>query len=95
MPRYRKKDVTVEAFQVLSDGDERDWPLWAVAARLKAEDEIGAILYRPILPGYCIETSFGRTVVGIGDWIVRESDGELVGVKDADFRLRYDLENGE
>lgn len=89
MPKFMQRPVVIEAFQVMSDRDESSWPEWAKAARAKHEDEVGAILYRPILPGYCIETLQGRTIVEPGDWILCGERGEIFGCKDDDFRNTY------
>lgn len=96
MPRYYvKQRFEVEAFQVKSDGSEADWPEWAKSARAKPEDEIGAILFRPILPGYFIETFTGRLIVEPGDWIVRTSQGEITGMKNDAFQLTYEAASEE
>ena len=93
MSRYNvKRRSSVEAFQVQTDDNEAGWPEWAKLARAKHEDEAGAIILRPILPGYLIETYQGRIIVEPGDWIIRNDIGEITGCKDETFKQTFEPE---
>lgn len=92
--KYRKRPVTIEAFQW--DGDLKDSngnyyvPDWAVEAF-----ESGTMYYKSILanmpPELIIHTLEGDHITNIGDYIIRGIQGELYPCKPDIFAETYEL----
>ena len=82
MPRYRKKPVIIEAFQLTPDrSSEPDWWTRAIQSGKARYTASGAI----------IETLEGDHLAQFGDYIVRGVKGELYPVKPDIFEETYEI----
>ncbi len=93
MPKFRKRPVVIEAFQVNKDKmDEssfaQDWPQWAQDAWLKPFEQQGSIY--PLAGALCITTLEGSLTVSNGDWIIQGVKGELYPCKPDIFAATYE-----
>ena len=97
MAKYRKKPVTVEAFQMTEERrwNNNEWPEWLHEAWNKnPEDEEGALcinLADPERNLLVIETLEGAHHITWGDWIIQGVEGELYPVKPGIFAKTYEL----
>ena len=94
MPKFRKRPIEIEAFQLTHESRESnvDWPEWMNRAWNMDEPVEGAL--------YCeygigdgplfITTLEGVMRVDFGDWIIQGVKGELYSCKDDIFRLTYE-----
>ena len=101
MPRYRKKPVEIEAFQLTRedmDGNE-DWPEWLNEAWQRPNYMNGAMFLDHAYhagkmhrhEAYRIRTLEGVMAVARDDWIIRGVEGELYSCKPNIFAQTYDL----
>lgn len=89
MPKFTKKPVTIEAFQITEETskDNKDWPNWLNEAWQKPKIEPGAVY-----PGgemLAITTLEGIMSVSPGDWIIQGVKGELYPCKPDIFEQTY------
>jgi len=74
MPKYRKKPVEIEAFQLNTDG-KTDFPEWFQKLLISGEAQIQS--------GYsdegtgCFQVEIEDMRAGLGDYIVKLSDGSI------------------
>jgi hypothetical protein len=94
-PRYRKKPVVIEAFQMTPERrvDNRDWPEWMNRAWNYERGQPGALY--PTIEGtgdgtVSIATLEGEHLVSWGDWIIRGVKGELYPCKPDIFAASYE-----
>ena len=83
--RYRKRPVTIEAFQWTGDHDQIDDPVWIVKAMRE-----GTVWYDVESKTLRIETLEGEMVASSGDWIIQGVKGELYPCKPDIFELTYE-----
>ena len=83
--RYRKRPVTIEAFQWTGDHDQIDDPVWIVKAMRE-----GTVWYDVESKTLRIETLEGEMVASAGDWIIQGVKGELYPCKPDIFELTYE-----
>jgi len=97
MPKYRKKPVVIEAFQITEETrqDNRDWPEWLNRAWQKENDAEGSV-YPVDYPNsdgtdeLRVFTLEGIHNVGWGDFIIQGVNGELYPCKPGIFYKLYD-----
>jgi len=100
MPKYRKRPVVIEAFQMTKERrlDNSEWPGWLNTAWQKGVAEIGAMFcstdgclkgeeYTPLF----IQTLEGTHKVTWNDWIVQGVKGELSLYTPNTFEATYEL----
>lgn len=89
MPKFRKKPVVVEAWQManndLWDMEDGDWPDWVQDA---VEEDV--IFYDPDLETTVIITLEGPHRASMGDWIIKGVKGELYPCKPDIFEMTYE-----
>lgn len=97
MPKFRKKPVIVEAFQMTRERreDNSEWPHWLHLAWNKSHGEPGAVFPSewPHSDGtdkLSINTLEGVHLVGWDDWIIRWPAGELYPCKPHIFEATYE-----
>ena len=98
MPKFRKKPVIVEAFQMTKErrADNSGWPEWLNIAWAK-NPQIKGALYPKLYPRstgsdeLMIHTLEGERMVDWNDWIIQEVNGELYPCKSDIFELNYEL----
>lgn len=96
MPRFRKKPVVIDAFQMTRARrvDNSEWPAWLNEAWQLPRDEPGAVSGVDG-PGVGddqlrVVTLEGVNVVGWNDWIIRGVKGELYPCKPDIFAATYE-----
>ena len=98
MPRFRKKPVEVEAFQMTKERrwDNSEWPEWLNEAWQK-EPSQGALWCDKEEPRdtLCLGTLEGVRIVFWDDWIIQRVKGELYPVKPDIFEMTYDAVDSE
>jgi hypothetical protein len=96
MPKFRKKPVEIEAFQMTPARrmDNSEWPSWLHEAWNTERNEPGALQrvnMNASLPDHLqIVTLEGLHLVSWGDWIIRGVKGELYPCKPDIFVATYD-----
>ena len=95
MPRFKKKPVVIEAFQMTHETrqDNQDWPNWLNQAWQLERDEPGAVFPTEEGTGdgtVSIYTPEGEMLVNFGDWIIQGIHGELYPCKPEIFAATYD-----
>lgn len=80
MKRYTSVPVTIEATQITDNAFDGDHP---------NEEHVTGVIYDPRLRRVFIDTLEGRMSAGIGDWIIRGTEGELYPCKDVVFSRKY------
>lgn len=97
MTRYRKRPITVDAFQMTEAAmnDPTDWPEWLLDARYKVSVSApGSLRPRTNADGriadYDIFTLEGPHIVIPDAWIIRGVKGEIWAVRDDIFRETYE-----
>ncbi len=102
MPKFRKKPVVIEAFQMTKERrwNNFDWPQWAHEAWNKGHDEPGAMYPHKTFPEsegpkkssdeLVIFTLEGLHMVLMGDWIIQGVKGELCPCKPDIFEATYE-----
>lgn len=94
MPKFRKKPVVIEAFQILNKEEmdaasfSTDWPAWAQDAWLKPFETPGSIY--PLAGALLISTLEGSLVISNGDWIIQGVKNEIYPCKPDIFAATYD-----
>lgn len=95
MPKFRKKPVVIEAFQMTqaARADNADWPSWMHQAWQKEQGQSGALLNQ--ITGssdgpLCIQTLEGVMSVDWGDFIIQGVKGELYPCKPDIFAATYE-----
>ena len=89
--RFRKKPITVEAFQMTRDV-ETIAPSWFMEAVMEGKVYINQSLVdgHALVYGCTIETPRGRLNARIGDYVVQGVDGELYPCKADIFQKTYE-----
>lgn len=100
MPKYRKRPVVIEAFQLTQKTrkDNVDWPEWM--NRAWNEDRGAPNSLFPTDPDtgngdLSIQTLEGRHIVSFGDYIIQSIKGELYPCKPDIFDQTYELVSEE
>ena len=95
MPRYRKKPVVIEAFQITQDtlASNTDWPEWLHAAYQKPQGHKGALWH--CSRGLRCGTLEGAHDVSLNDYIIQGIKGEIYPCKPDIFALTYEAIEGE
>lgn len=89
MAKYRKRQVEVEAFQILIGTlCKRDYPMWF------ADAIASGVVYQKANPDYPVECTI-RTLEGemnanLGDYIIKGTNGELYPCKPDIFDKTYE-----
>jgi len=97
MPKFRKKPVEVEAFQLTPENrvNHESWPAWMNEAWNKDREQEGA-LYPADYPNskgddeLKIFTLEGLHHVSFGDWIILGVKGEIYACKPDIFEATYE-----
>jgi hypothetical protein len=94
MPKFKKKPIVVEAFQMTQERrtDNRDWPGWMGQAWQKERGEVGSLY--PTIEGtgdgtISIGTLEGPLLVSWGDYIIQGVQGEIYPCKPDIFEATY------
>lgn len=96
MPKFRKKPVEIEAFQMTEARrmDNSGWPAWLNEAWQGNRDEAGTLqradLDAQMPDALEIVTLEGNHRVAWGDWIIRGVKGELYPCKPDIFYATYE-----
>lgn len=94
MPKFRKKPVVVEAFQMTEARrwNNRDWPEWLKAAWQKERSDDGALWCDETPPRTYlhISTLEGDLDIAWGDWIIRGVQAEIYPCKPDIFEKTYE-----
>ena len=95
MPKYRKKPVVIEAFQMTQQRrwDNPEWPEWAHKAWNMNSAEPGALFIDPDDSAgerLMVTTLEGFHVVSWNDWIIQGVKGELYPCKPDIFEATYE-----
>lgn len=106
MPKYRKKPVVIEAFQMTLEArwDNVDWPNWLNKAWNLGNSEEGAVFPKEVYSSVLypspkssnqlsIYTLEGKMTVAVDDWIIQGISGELYPCKPNIFEESYELVN--
>ena len=95
MPRFKKKPIVIEAFQMTPESrvSNRHWPEWLNRAWNFDRGEPGSVF--PTEEGIgngtvSIGTLEGEMRVDMGDWIIKGVQGELYPCKPEIFAATYD-----
>ncbi len=98
MPKFRKKPIVIEAFQMTKQarGDNRDWPGWLNRAWNEDVGKPGGLwpCDFPKSNGQdelMIGTLEGNHRVSFEDWIIKGVNGELYPCKPDIFEKTYEL----
>ncbi len=102
MPKYRKKPVVIEAFQITLEArwNNADWPNWLNLAWNKPNEAEGAVYPSRDHPNnpdqdspdvLQIQTLEGVHNVSLGDFIIKGIRGELFPCKSEIFHATYEL----
>jgi len=94
MPKFRKKPVVIEAFQMTKERrwDNSEWPNWLNKAWQEDDNEPGALQIIPDTEGQELEivTLEGCHQVTWDDWIIQGVKGELYPCKPDIFEATYE-----
>jgi len=99
MPKFRKKPVVIEAFQMTKERrwDNSDWPNWLHLA-WNSEPSEGAVWIDNDDPKrerlFC-GTLEGVHIIDWDDWIIQGVKGELYPCKPDIFEMTYEPVQGE
>lgn len=95
MPKFRKKPIVIEAFQMTLERrlSNVDWPQWMHRAWNEPREDPGSLY--PTIEGtgdgsLSIGTLEGQHLVNWGDWIIQGVQGELYPCKPDIFDATYD-----
>jgi len=95
MPRYRKKPVVIEAFQMTKERrwNNSDWPNWLHQAWQKEPSEEAMWIddRDPKREKLLVGTLEGVHKIDWGDWIIQGIQGELYPCKPDIFEKTYEL----
>lgn len=95
MPKFRKKPIVIEAFQMTKERifDNKDWPEWLNQAWQLPAIRVGAVSHNHAVNSWLdINTLEGFMTVKPGDWIIRGVMGEIYPCKPDIFAATYELE---
>lgn len=97
MPKYRKRPITVEAFQMTKERrkSNADWPLWLMKAWNKDQYEVGSVFPSefPNSDGndrLMIYTLEGKHLVNWDAYIIQGIKGELYACAQNIFEETYE-----
>jgi hypothetical protein len=95
MPKFRKRPVVVEAFQItrLTRWENVDWPEWLNRAWNKDRHEVGAVMTDekdPAHPWLWVNTIEGKMQIVFGSWIIKGIVGELYACREDIFEKTYE-----
>lgn len=90
MPRYRKKPVVVNAFQITleTQRDTFNWPAWLQKGLAKPNYEEGAVFWGD--GTMYIKTLEGTQVASLNDYIIEGVKGEIYPCKPDIFEATYE-----
>jgi hypothetical protein len=91
MPRFRKRPVEIEAFQLLIGAPMPEWFTAALEAKTVEPlppAQLGDLNWGS--DGLVVHTLEGQMSADIGDWIIKGVEGELYPCKDSIFRVSYE-----
>ena len=90
MPRYRKKPVVVNAYQMTNENalDYWNWPAWLQAGLTKDPMQEGAVIRRE--GEIRIQTLEGTQLVSPNDYIIEGIKGEIYPCKPDIFEATYE-----
>ena len=88
---YVSRTVEVQAFQLTAKRSESnsDWPEWLNRAWNKGSSEIGAVRRLGDSKSLIVVCPGGERIVNLGDWIVRDDQGELLVLDDQTFKKKF------
>lgn len=92
MALYRKKPVTVRAWQWMFSPEQEQSPTWVDDA-LNIWPEVGGVSFEPDHPSgprLCLATLEGVMVARPGDWVICGVIGELYACRADIFALTYE-----
>lgn len=97
MPKFRKKPVEIEAFQMTKEHrqDNSEWPEWLHLAWNKEYAEEGSINPSdyPNSKGddrLLVQTKEGPLIIDWGDWIIQGIEGQIYPCKPDIFEQTYE-----
>jgi hypothetical protein len=97
MPRFRKKPVVIEAFQMTEERrrDNSEWPEWLNRAWNKDWGTVGSVSCQDYPHSDCTDHLQIRTLEGVMrvewyDWIIQGVKGELYPCKPDIFEATYE-----
>ena len=90
MPRFRKKPLVIEAFQMTAENRESDteWPEWLQTAWHKDINDVGCVW--PVAGLFQVNTLEGPLTIAVDDWIIQGVKGELYPCKPDIFAATYE-----
>lgn len=88
MPKFRSKEVEIEAVQWNGAGMSPPLPDWIKTALMKNPEEPGGIMRMgDTIHVFTLE---GTMIARAGDWIIRGTEGELYPCKPSVFERKYE-----
>lgn len=91
MPKFRKKPVVIEAWQVPAIGEySPDTPAWLLQAVVSSKIES----VKPADGALLIHTLEGVMRADVGDWVIQGVKGELYPCKPDIFAATYEAAEG-
>ncbi len=92
MPKFRKKPVIIEAFQMTEERrwDNSEWPEWLHEAWQKEPGEENSLWRKTNPERLHVTTLEGDHKVSWGDYIIQGIAGELYPCKPDIFKATYD-----
>ncbi len=90
MPRYRKKPVEVNAYQMTNNNmyDWWNWPAWLHEALFKVPGSKGSLIKDGCT--IHIHTLDGKQLVSTNDYIIQDVKGEIYPCKPDIFEMKYE-----
>lgn len=90
MPKFRKKPVVIEAFQMTEEqwSHDKDWPDWLTNS--PDGPGTGSLQYWGVDSSITIETLEGSLSVSKDDWIIQGVQGEIYPCKPDIFEATYE-----
>lgn len=101
MPKFRKKPIVIEAFQMTRErrADNSEWPEWMHSAWNADRETPGSLYPTQFGTGtgtLSIGTLEGQQLISWNDWIIRGVEGEIYPCKPDIFAKTYEpLEDGK
>ena len=91
MPKYRKKPIVNEAFQMtlINMASNADWPTWLHEAWQADKGNVGSLY--PMGNTLFVVTLEGPLTVSPNDWIIQGVNGEIYPCKPDIFEKTYEL----
>ena len=94
MPKYQRRKLEVEAFQLSSEAiaDRINWPIWLDAATKKNRTEIGALFLQQegIFLNVLVGLYKASVKVSPQDWFVLEPEGRLLVMRPEAFEALFE-----